>query len=236
MKHFYIPLLVSFFIVYLPGCSPDIPQQKLPDQHYIAHAGGSIQGYRYTNSLEAIQCAMSHGVTFIELDLCITSDGQLVAWHDWTFKWDGAPTYAAFMARKIDGLFTPLDYRRIDSIMVHNPELSLVTDKISDPILIDSLFHAYKDRVWVECFTDDDYWALQELGYHVYASKEPPVKSKQPDAIRNYVFHRFLCPDLSKKDGDAFSLFSFAELTKSMADSMFATDPRIKFVYIDYYE
>lgn len=236
MKHFFSLILLFGLIVCMPSCSSDMSQKKLPDQHYIAHAGGSIQGCRYTNSLEAIQCAMSHDVTFIELDLCITSDGQIVAWHDWTFKWDGAPTYDEFMARKIDDLFTPLDYPRIDSIMINNPGLSLVTDKISDPAIIDSLFHAYKERVWVECFTDDDYWALKELGYHVYASKEPPVKSDQPNAIRNYVFHRFLCPDLSIKDGDAFALFSFAELTQSMADSMFATDPRIKFVYIDYYE
>lgn len=236
MKHFFLLLCLITVIHLTPSCSSDIPQSRLPDQHYIAHAGGCIQGYRYTNSLEAIQCAMSHDITFIELDLCITSDGELVAWHDWTFQWDGAPTYEEFMSHKIDDLFTPLDYRRIDSIMVNNPDLSLVTDKISNPVIIDSLFHAYRNRVWVECFTDEDYFALQELGYHVYASKEPPAKSETPNIIRNYVFHRFLCPDLSQKDGDAFSLFSFAELSISMADSMFATDPRIKFVYIDYYE
>lgn len=235
MKQSAFFLFLTTVVLCASGCSSNPPQPR-SNQHYIAHAGGCIEGFRYTNSLEAIQCAMAHNVTFIELDLCITSDGQLVAWHDWTFQWDGAPTYEQFMAHKIDDLFTPLDYPRIDSIMVNNPELSLVTDKISDPAIIDSLFHAYKQRVWVECFTDDDYWALKELGYHVFASKEPPAKSDKPDSIRNYVFHRFLCPDLSVKDGDAFALFSFAELSMSMADSMFATDPRIQFVYIDYYE
>lgn len=106
-------------------------------QQYIAHAGGSVYRYMYSNSIEAVENSLRHNFKYIELDLSITSDSQLVAWHDWNFEWTEIPTHQQFMERKIYGLFTPIDYPRIDSIMTFNPQLSLVTDKISDPCIID---------------------------------------------------------------------------------------------------
>lgn len=52
---------------------------------YIAHAGGCIDGYLYTNSLEAVQQSLTFGVRNIELDLCLTNDNQIVAAHDWGY-------------------------------------------------------------------------------------------------------------------------------------------------------
>lgn len=208
--------------------SPDLP-------HYIAHAGGSVHRYRYSNSIEAVHNSLEHGLGYIELDLSMTSDGQLVAWHDWNFEWTEAPDHDEFMARKIYGLFTPIDFPRIDSIMTANPHLTLVTDKISNPQIIDRWLHPYKKRVWVECFSDEDYFALREMGYHVLASRVPPLKTNTPAVIRNYAFDYRRCADLSQCDGDCFALFG-GEITKSDADSLFATDPRIRLVYIDFYE
>ena len=208
--------------------SPDLP-------HYIAHAGGSVYRYMYSNSLEAVRNTLAHGFDFMELDLSVTSDGQLVAWHDWQFEWTEAPTHDEFMARKIYGLFTPIDFPRMDSILTANPQLTLVTDKISDPAVIDRWLGKYKDRMWVECFSDEDYWALLKKGYHVMASRVPPVKADQPVAIRNYAFDYRQCPDFSKCDGDCFALFG-GEISRRKADSLFAIDPRIKLVYADFYE
>ncbi|MBR1716670.1 MAG: sulfatase-like hydrolase/transferase [Paludibacteraceae bacterium] len=208
--------------------SPDLP-------HYIAHAGGSVYRYMYSNSLEAVRNTLAHGFDFMELDLCVTSDGELVAWHDWNFEWTYAPSHDEFMARKIYGLFTPIDFPRMDSILTNNPQLTLVTDKISDPKIIDRWLGKYKDRVWVECFSDEDYWALLKKGYHVMASRVPPVKADQPVAIRNYAFDYRQCPDFSKCDGDCFALFG-GEISRRKADSLFAIDPRIKLVYADFYE
>ncbi|MBP5476333.1 MAG: sulfatase-like hydrolase/transferase [Paludibacteraceae bacterium] len=208
--------------------SPDLP-------HYIAHAGGSVRRYRYSNSLEAVRNTLEHGIDCIELDLSVTLDGQLVAWHDWNFEWTEAPTHDRFMAQKIYGLFTPVDFPRMDSILASNPQLTLVTDKISDPAVIDQWLGRYKNRVWVECFSDGDYWTLQKMGYHVLASRVPPAKTDQPAAVRNYAFDYRLCPDLSQCDGDCFALFG-GEISRHDADSLFATDPRIRLVYIDFYE
>jgi hypothetical protein len=232
-------LAVLAFAAMLPGCThrnPTVPAaDETKRQVYIAHAGGSINSYCYSNSLEAVQNTLTHGLDCMELDLCMTSDGQLVAWHDWNYRWTGAPTHEQFMARKIYDQFTPIDFLRMDSILTANPGLTLVTDKISNPAIIDQWLGKYKNRLWVECFSDADYWALQQMGYHVWASKVPPVRTDQPVAIRNYAFDYRLCPDLSKCDGDCFALFG-GTITKSDADSLFATDPRIRFVYIDFYE
>ena len=208
--------------------SPDLP-------HYIAHAGGSVYRYMYSNSLEAVRNTLAHGFDFMELDLSVTSDGELVAWHDWQFEWTEAPTHDEFMARKIYGLFTPIDFPRMDSILTANPQLTLVTDKISDPAVIDRWLGKYKDRMWVECFSDADYFALQEKGYHVLASCVPPLKTDTPAVIRSYAFNYRHCADLSQCDGDCFALFG-GEISRSKADSLFATDPRIRFVYVDFYE
>lgn len=208
--------------------SPDLP-------HYIAHAGGSVYRYMYSNSLEAVRNTLAHGLDFMELDLSVTSDGELVAWHDWQFEWTEAPTHDEFMARKIYGLFTPIDFPRMDSILTANPQLTLVTDKISDPAVIDRWLGKYKDRMWVECFSDEDYFALQEKGYHVLASCVPPLKTDTPAVIRSYAFNYRHCADLSQCDGDCFALFG-GEISCRKADSLFSTDPRIRFVYIDFYE
>lgn len=208
--------------------SPDLP-------HYIAHAGGSVYRYMYSNSLEAVRNTLAHGFDFMELDLSVTSDGELVAWHDWQFEWTEAPTHDEFMARKIYGLFTPIDFPRMDSILTANPQLTLITDKISDPAVIDRWLGKYKDRMWVECFSDADYFALQEKGYHVLASCVPPLKTDTPAVIRSYTFNYRHCADLSQCDGDCFALFG-GEISRRKADSLFATDPRIRFVYVDFYE
>ena len=215
------------------GCNSADP--PFIEQNYVAHAGGCIYRYLYSNSLEAIENALSHGIKYIELDLSITSDEQLVAWHDWQFEWSDVPSHEQFMARKIYNKFTPIDFARLDSILTCNPQLFLVTDKISNPELIDTWLHAYRDRVWVECFSDADYVVLQEMGYHVLASRIPPLKSKEYAAIRNYAFNYTHCSDLSCLDGDCFALFG-GEITQSKADSLFQIDNRIRFVYIDFYE
>lgn len=49
----------------------------------IAHAGGSIYGYRLTNSLEALNHSYAEGFRYIEVDLNKTTDGALVLIHDW---------------------------------------------------------------------------------------------------------------------------------------------------------
>lgn len=50
---------------------------------FIAHAGGGINNRTYTNSLEALNINYEKGYRFFEIDFSWTSDGELVAIHDW---------------------------------------------------------------------------------------------------------------------------------------------------------
>ena len=65
---------------YSGGNSPDIP---LTAPRLIAHAGGDIYGIRMTNSLQALDRSYEEGFRFIEVDICLTSDGVPVLLHDW---------------------------------------------------------------------------------------------------------------------------------------------------------
>lgn len=56
----------------------------IKNQQYIMHAGGSIDGRNYTNSLEALTTNYEQGNRIFEIDLNFTSDGHLVLVHGWT--------------------------------------------------------------------------------------------------------------------------------------------------------
>ncbi|MGI6778727.1 MAG: glycerophosphodiester phosphodiesterase family protein [Acetivibrionales bacterium] len=61
----------------------DIEPERITPHELIAHAGGAIYGFCYTNSLEALNSSYNKGFRFIEIDLEWTSDGYPVAIHDW---------------------------------------------------------------------------------------------------------------------------------------------------------
>lgn len=225
---------------------------------YIAHAGGQIDGYNYTNCMEAVQHSLSHNITHIELDLVLTSDSQLVAAHDWNHYNDITghegdsliPSYEEFKSRKMYGRYTPITWEDIDTLMNNHPYLYLVTDKISSPKIINQYFGTYRERVLVECFNMEDYIELERLGYFCMLSSPPPTKvevleyknNKLPDInkypiVPNYTFWYFGAFDEETKTsyeecyGETFAVFSVAN--KMKADRLASLDPRIKYVYVD---
>ena len=50
---------------------------------FIAHAGGGIDQYTYTNSLEAVNLSISKGFKLIEIDLRETKDKHFVGVNSW---------------------------------------------------------------------------------------------------------------------------------------------------------
>jgi glycerophosphoryl diester phosphodiesterase len=61
------------------GLSPLPPVEA----RLVAHAGGAVRGVAYTNSREALDEHYAAGYRVFELDFHWTSDGRLVAVHDW---------------------------------------------------------------------------------------------------------------------------------------------------------
>lgn len=125
---------------------------------FIAHAGGEIDGKKYTNSLEALNLSYNKGFRLFELDIIKTSDNHYVAAHDWDnwakqvgFSGNIPPKLEEFKKHKIYDSFTPLEVRDINKWFLEHPDAILVTDKINEPKIFSSFF-IDKSRLMMELF------------------------------------------------------------------------------------
>ncbi|MBR3654599.1 MAG: hypothetical protein IKN62_04095 [Elusimicrobia bacterium] len=137
-------------------------KQIINENCLIAHACGQIDGKDYTNSLEAITQSIEKGYKFIEIDLCITDDKEIVAMHDLnhfihiTGNKNIDNKFHDIINQKIYNKYTPLTTKGINQIFNTNKNLVLVTDKITDyDILLDNF--KFKDRMIVEVFSVKKY-------------------------------------------------------------------------------
>jgi hypothetical protein len=169
MKRLLQLLIISLFF----SC---VRQEESKDfsPSLIAHAGGAVDSCIYTNSREAMERSLAKGYRFIEFDLLFTSDSVLVAAHSWERfnsmtgyeDWgDSVPAYSDFVSRKICGRYTPLSAREINSFFEQNDSLYLVTDKVSDPEVLQEHFPSLKHRMVVEAFSFQHYCRLKSQGY-----------------------------------------------------------------------
>jgi len=136
---------------------------------FIAHAGGGIDQYTYTNSLEAINLSISNGYKLIEIDLLETKDKHFVGANTWSkYKRDNLfdendindePLYLEeFKKIKIFNKYTPLTINEINKIFTENNDLILVTDKTNNFKKINSDFTFDKNRIIVEIFGKKNYF------------------------------------------------------------------------------
>ncbi|MEZ8114873.1 glycerophosphodiester phosphodiesterase family protein [Vibrio splendidus] len=137
----------------------------------IAHAGGGINGLKYTNSLEAMEQSIEHGFKMIELDLLISSDGRIVAVHDWkTFHEmtnsnnTGSISSKEFESKIIYDKYKTLNISTAIDILDEN-DVVLVTDKIKNISLL-SKYIIDKDKSIIEVFSTDKYNEAIELGFN----------------------------------------------------------------------
>ena len=129
---------------------------------FIAHAGGEIDGRRYTNAREALDLAYGNGFRLFEIDLIETGDGRLVGAHDWD-SWRMAtgsrslePSYHEFKNTLLFNSYRTVDLADLDRWFGQRPDAYLVTDKVTDfKSLTEGFFHA--DRLIVEVFSSDDF-------------------------------------------------------------------------------
>ena len=100
----------------------------------IAHAMGGIDGDTYTNSLEAFQANYALGHRIFEVDMHFTSDGKLVLWHGWDYKFCSRhtpgykPSYKEFMGSRIHDKYTPMDLKKLLKLMNKYPDVRIVLD------------------------------------------------------------------------------------------------------------
>lgn len=212
-----------------------------PEQNYIAHGGGAIDGHIATNSLEAIDNAIAHGIKYIELDLQLTADSILVAAHDWNsfagmtgFKSpdNRPPTLEEFQKCRIWYKYTPVTYHMIDSIFTAHPDLILVTDKLDDAETLQKFLPGLAHRTMVECFSEKAFVKIKNTGSFSPMSSYPNIVPERLNVTAlestRYRYFRFM--------PSAYALFRLGTTTREEADSVFATDRRVRFYYVDIIE
>ncbi|MDR2084441.1 MAG: hypothetical protein LBP67_05550 [Bacteroidales bacterium] len=179
--------IIVIILIILTSCN-----KKPINDVIIAHAGGAIDGYLYTNSLEAMNLSYEKGCRLFELDLLLTSDNKLVAAHTWSdFKnFTGYPeindtplTEEEFMSRKIYGKYTPMNMDMINKWFKTHNDAILITDKINKPALLYKYFD-YKDRLIMELFS----W--QAIDTAIEIGIEPMISSwlMKPDTDIEKIF------------------------------------------------
>jgi len=199
---FLITVIIVYFIVdfSIPTKGVNL-NTGVENDFVIAHAGGAIEGFNYTNSLEALNHAYDQGVRLFEMDILETSDGKLIAAHTWKdFKEminykgeiDESPlTEEEFINSKIHNKFTPMNMDRINEWFKNHPDAILITDKINEPLKIADPqigFH-YKERCIMELFSINAIKQAIESGITPMANQQlliPNSKYKVAKLYRNY--------------------------------------------------
>ncbi len=134
----------------------------------IAHAGGGIDNFTYTNSLEAINLSIKKGFKLIEIDLMETSDNHFVGVNDWyNFKKDNLEeknidnkplSLEEFKKIKIFKKYTPLTTNEVNKIFTENEDIILVTDKTNNFKKINTDLSFDRNRIIVEIFNKEDFF------------------------------------------------------------------------------
>ena len=106
------------------------------ENRLIAHALGGVNGASSTNSYEAFITNYNRGYRLFEVDLVQTTDGELVARHDWSHKLQ--PDLAAHRGRNVTklqfanslimGRFHPLTLPDILQLMQKYRDFDLIVD------------------------------------------------------------------------------------------------------------
>lgn len=148
----------------------------------VAHAGGRIDEYDYSNCVEAICQNYEKGQRVFEIDLSLTSDNKLVGKHDWYYVVQEGGVYGEvwdeerFLSVPIFGKYEPLSLARLFQIMEEYPDMWIVTDtRDTEEELVRCGFEtmvntakelgkeAVLDRVIVQIYNEEMYDIVQKV-------------------------------------------------------------------------
>lgn len=148
-------MLIGTFLLAYRGQSTE-EHTGFTTHRVISHAMGAVDGLAYTNAREAFVNNYKKGSRVFEVDLMFTSDGHLVARHEWmesfteqmqqkqvvSTEQGGKPwSYEQFKNTLIHGSYTPVDWKDVLDLLEKYPDAYVVTDtKEQDPAQIKQLF------------------------------------------------------------------------------------------------
>jgi len=144
----------------------------------IAHAGGAVNQQTYTNSLEALDANYAKGFRFFEIDFSWTSDGEMVAIHDWEAAFRKkfivpeeirVPTEAQFIALKTHSGLTQLSLEGVLTWAKCKGDAFIITD-VKDENLkalrkISRDFEGVEKIIIPQVYSYGEYDEVKRLGY-----------------------------------------------------------------------
>jgi glycerophosphoryl diester phosphodiesterase len=102
---------------------------------HVAHALGAVDGVTYSNSLEALQTSTKNGLRWLEVDLHLTADGDLVCFHAGDEAKIGLADQTVdevstrdFLRRKYRGRYSSMSFEQLLRRVQGLPDVILVTD------------------------------------------------------------------------------------------------------------
>jgi len=114
------------------------PSSEMKNNLIIAHALGGIKDVSGSNSREAFIENYKNGIRFFEVDLSMTMDGAVVAFHDnnegniGLDKKLSQTTVEEFKQHKFLGKYTLLDFQDLLDLMREYPDSYIITDTKGD--------------------------------------------------------------------------------------------------------
>ena len=133
--------------------TPLLPEQNaeqiLASSSTVIHGMGQLRSVTVLNCREGFEIYYALGARVFEVDLRMTSDGQVVLRHDWRAGWQSGiselmiPTYEKFVSTPILNEFTPMSFRDLLLLMEEFPDICIVTDtKFTDAEVVTAQFSA----------------------------------------------------------------------------------------------
>ncbi len=151
-------------------------KQEIVPEKFIAHAGGRIGEYDYTNAKEALDQSYNNGYKFIEVDFEYTTDDEVVLLHSWdgfvTKFFGGEPkkySLEEFKSFEMINDWTQMTLNDLALWMMEHPETHIVTDTKEKNIeLLTKIGEEYpkiQERIIPQIYTMDEYVRAKYLGY-----------------------------------------------------------------------
>ena len=124
-------------------------EEILASSRTVMHGLGQLSGTSVLNCREGFDRYYARGARVFEVDLRMTSDGQVVLRHDWRGGWQegiselSIPTRDAFLAAPLLERYTPMSFRDLLLLMEEYPDICIVTDtKFTDAEVVTAQFTA----------------------------------------------------------------------------------------------
>ena len=145
-------------------------------EEFIAHAGGEIRKFRYTNSLEALDNSYEKGFKIFELDFELTSDGAVVLLHDWDYSMEHfyhAPpkrySLREFKSLKLQDGLTQLEWKDFAAWLKEHPDARVVVDVKGNPLVIlkkiKDLSPELASRIIPQIYKFSQYRVARKMGF-----------------------------------------------------------------------